>query len=149
MKRTDSQGFTAIEAILAAAILSGVGLMIGLTFTRTNRLAEDNRQMERAAALGEMALAQYDAIAALGFDRIATLDRTKALPHEFFGTPDDLGYDSLRLTTKAESNPEDGTTRVTVRVSWGAGLFPPSLQFVKVYPHWMGGSAPVGDSHAP
>ena len=145
MPRTNStKGVTAVETVMAVAILSIVGLLIGQVFTRANRMSIDSRMGEKAVALGEMALEQYNAEAALGVDRLPEFDRDRARPGEFFGAPDDAGYDGLLLTTKAEADPESSVTRVTVRVSWGGGLFPPTISFTKIYPHWMPSGIPAG-----
>ena len=140
------QGFTAIETVLAVAILSIVGLTIGEVFTRTNRMAENSRQAERAAALGEMVLEQYNAYAARSYDRLPSFDRTRAEPRDFFAAADDFGYGGLTITTRAEPSPEDSLTRVSVRIGWGGGLFPPSLAFFKVYPQRMSGDYSDGEN---
>jgi prepilin-type N-terminal cleavage/methylation domain-containing protein len=132
-----NQGFTIVETVLAVAILSIVGLVIGEVFTRANRMAENIRQSERAVALADMVLEQYNAYAARQYDRLPAFDCTRVKPHDFFATTDDFGYGSLDVTTRAEPHSEDSYTRVTVRVSWGGGLFPPTLTFTKIYPQRM------------
>lgn len=134
-------GFTAIETVLAVAILASVGLVIGEVFTRANRMAEYSRQSERAIALGAMALEQYDAYAARHYDRLPLYDGTRLLPRAFFHSLDDLGYEGFTLTTQATPDPDHSLTRVAVKISWGGGLFPPSLNFAKAYPERLSSDA--------
>ncbi len=146
MNLSSNKGVTALETVLAVAILSWVGLVISEVFTRTYRMADNNLQASKAFALGEMALEQYNAYAALSAERLPSFDKTRAKPREFFGTNDDFGYDRLRLTTRADPIPEESLTQVTIRISWGSGLFAPVLTFTKIYPHWMSGES--SDLHA-
>jgi type II secretory pathway pseudopilin PulG len=147
VKRLSQKGFTIVESVLAVAILSGVGLVIGEVFIRTNRMSDNIRQSERAVALADMVFEQYNAYAARRYDRLPSLNCTRVKPRDFFPEADDFGYGSLYLTTRAEPSPEDSYTRVTVRVSWGAGLFPPSLTFTKIYPERM--NVDVDDGEIP
>ncbi len=139
MNRRGARGFTALEAVLAASILSCVGLVMGDVFTRANRLAEYARQGERAVALAQNVLEQYNAVALRQSAQLADLDRTRVRPREFFGTPDDLGYAGLSLTTQAKPDDDLSLTRVHVRVSWGGALFGSSIELTKFYPHTMSG----------
>lgn len=135
----NAKGFTAIETVLAVAIFSIVGLMIGDIFTRANRLAENSRQAERAAALGEMVLEQYNAYAARRYDRLPSYDCTRVDPSEFFGGTGDLGYSHLSLTTRAQPSRDGSMTTVTVTVAWGNRVLSPGLTFTKIYANRMSG----------
>lgn len=141
MKRAKELGFTALETVLAVAILSIVGLVISEVFTRTNRMAENSRQSERAVALGDMVLEQYNAYASQRYDLLPSYNSTKVRPRDFFRSDDDFGYGGLSITTFAEPDLENSLTQVTVKVSWGGGLFPPSVSFTKIYVQRMNGDA--------
>ena len=56
MRRASSKGFTAVETVLAVAILAIVGLTISQVFSRAFQAAENSRQRERALDLGQMVI---------------------------------------------------------------------------------------------
>lgn len=137
MKLSTVKGFTAIETVITVAILAMVGLTMTEVFTRANRMAENARLSEQATALGTMVLEQYSAYAARAEKPLSDYDLTDATPGDFFGVADHFGYENLRLTTRSHESDEDSLSRVSVRVSWGGGLFPPHLTFTRVYPQAM------------
>jgi len=126
------RGFTAIEAIVSIVILSIVGLMIGQTLLQAGHSAVKSKESQQAAALSEMVLEQYSAYAARDYSNLASYDQDRATPQAFFGTKDNLGYDHMRITTRAR--PEDsGGSLVTVVIFWGGGSDAESLSFTKTY----------------
>jgi type II secretory pathway pseudopilin PulG len=125
-------GFTAIETVVSIVILSIVGLLIGQTLLQTSHSAVKSSESKRAAALSEMVLEQYTAYAAQDYSHLASYDRDRVAPKEFFGTKDDLGYDNLRITTHTLPK-ESGGADVTVLISWGRGTSADTLTFTKTF----------------
>lgn len=115
-----AKGFTAIEAVISVCILSIVGLLIGQTVLQIGRSATHSSQSGKAATLSAMVLEQYKAYAAQDYSQLASHDQDHATPQAFFQTRDNLGYDSLRITTHTETRPEGGML-VKVIISWGGG----------------------------
>ena len=126
-------GFTIVEAIVAVFLLALVGMAISRTLLTTTRVLGQSRAQQKASALGEMVLEQYSALASQDAATLAAFNQTDTSPHEFFKTPDDLGYKGMRITTRAQSAANETGSEVTVKIAWGIEPSGGSLTLTKFF----------------
>jgi type II secretory pathway pseudopilin PulG len=126
-------GFTIVEAIIAVAMIGLIGLAIGRVFTGAGSSLFASRERQRAVTLSNMIFEQYKALARVDPGALASVDRTAARPREFFGTPDDLGFDDLRVSANSHPAPGNQAVEILLTIAWGAGKDSRSSQFRRLF----------------
>jgi len=126
-------GFTAVETLVAIAILSLMGLLIGNTLIRTTQAVGSRDDRSRAAALASMVFEQYKSYASINFDELPSHDQTDAAPRAFFNTADDLGYDGLLITTHTQCASDGSACTVQAVIRKSSGKAVPPAVFSQTY----------------
>ncbi len=135
------RGFTAVETILAVALLSLMGLLIGNTMLKTGQALGHSSDRRRGAALAAMVFEQYKAFAQISYDDLASHDQSDVAPRDFFNTHDDLGFEGMRITTLTQCVPDGSSCSVRTTISAPHGASAQSMMFEKTYLE-----APLGDT---
>ncbi len=114
-----SSGFSIVEGVMAAAMLSAMGIMVGrFMLTQTQNTVMINNT-NRAKVLADMVLEQYSSYASEA--TLSVHDKQKVSPMQFFGTADNLGFDSYLITTQANCAASSLNCRVDATITWTQG----------------------------
>lgn len=128
MKRTwlkkQIRGFSTVEAVMGAALLSSVGIMAGRMMVNSNVSMMATRQNARANTLADSIFEQYNAFAMTNFQALATYDKQNVAVSDFFGSHATEGpfsgadYKNLSLSSRATFASDRSSCDIALEVSW-------------------------------
>jgi type II secretory pathway pseudopilin PulG len=114
-------GFSLVEAIAAILILSLAGSLAARFMLSTGRAVTQVRRLTQASGLSQSVFEQYTSHAAADFYNLAALNATHKDPKDFFQSRDNLGFDGLKITSRADYADDKSSCTVQVAIEWQQG----------------------------
>jgi Tfp pilus assembly protein PilV len=126
-------GFTLVETLLAIMMISVVGILGSRSILSTTLSVSTLNNQRKAATLSEMIFQQYNSYVAQNYNGLESYNKTNVEPSVFFGSPNNMGFDGIYVTTVADYSTNHSTATIKLTLSWKEGGKTKSSDFLKTY----------------